>query len=68
MIKSQYQAGYREKSHYRRDFVYTSIGTSMVDKVLMRRDRKKSDKIENLDSRNLPGLPVVYLAPKNRLS
>ncbi len=48
--------------------MYTSIGTSMVDKVLMRRDRKKGDKIENLDSLNLPGLPVVYLAPKNRLS
>ena len=36
----------------------------MVDKVLMGRDKKKIDKIENVNSRNLPGLKVLYLTPK----
>ncbi len=44
--------------------MYTKNDIGMVDKVLMREDRKKNDKIKNLNLRNLIGLQVAYLALK----
>ncbi len=46
------------------DNIYTNNGTCVMDKILMREDRKKNVKIENLDSGNFLTLQVAYFAFK----